>query len=693
MNMRKQMLRLMLLITFALIGLVCYPKQKAYAAATNEVEVVAVAYSDESIIVKNNGNTKIYYANEMDAGRGNWDVIEVGSSETFTVIDFSYLSPNTENILKIKGDKDITPARVIIRKRPQKLEVSINYSTFDSSTKVAELLNIRSTEGTGLEPIVMKDLEWKKGTDGEWLSSDDLQTALLKRYLLKGTILYFRTAALNDVAEVSGPAGYLTETFRADVGGYSYKNEFENYSGAEKDLVFTTLPDGTQGRRAGTEVRLKINKQAVTPATKVDGSEFTMDIDYGQEYRISFDGGKTYPIDWTKVTDRTGKPLQLADMIKNKDGADGLTVQFPAMSIDVRDYATEKAASSRIRTTNIPAQRGVVSPTVEGTPVTADDSVYVSYSGTKNLIVNIPRATEDAPYEYTVTKDGSTLDLSRAVWVEISKGTAVKIASTKAVDGSTIYFRKKEIKYQAETRTHLEVAFQMASTYTTFKVSYPSLPIAPKKTYVYTKGFSGDIDIIVPLNVAGRKPFENKVKTVKLGTKEIPFTLLYYPSFSGTMDKDVVNYMYIRLTGAELAKMTNCTARSLSIYYENGTVDKSSSKLTIKNPTDAGNLLMQPTVGATPNTTLVTVLSMIPSTNQLYYAFTAAEVTGKKCEDAINITDTAYKVLDPAVAIDTTGKSGQWLTVYELVKPVLPGDPSYIVRYKSIQLTDAMIGK
>ncbi len=678
--MKKQMLRL-LLLTIAMLAWICYPEKKAFAAG-NEVEVVAVAYSDESIIVKNNNNKKIYFATEMDAGRGNWDMIEVGTGDVFTVIDFSYLSPNMENILKIKGDLDTTPSRVIINKRPQKLEVSINYSNFDSSTTVAQLLNIRSTEGTGQYPITMDDLQWKKGADGEWLDSDDLKTALLRRYLLKGTNLYFRTTALNDVAKVTAPSGYTTSMFLSDSGSYSYKNAFAQLSTAQSTLAFdpTSLPDGTEGRRPGAEVRLKINKQASTPVTKVDGSEFTMDIDYGQEYRISLDGGLTYN-NWTQVTDRTGKPLKLKDMLN--DGSNGLTDSFPAMAIDVRDYSTAKAASSRIVTTNIPTQRVIAVSAIEGTPTVADNNVYVSYNGVKNLIVTIPSATEDYPYEYTVVKSGSSLDIERAVWVEISKNTPVKIASTKAADGSTVYFRKKEIKFQAETRTHAQVDFQMASTYATFAASYPSLPVAPKMTYIYTKGYSGDIQILIPLNVAGRKPFENHVKSVKLGTKELPFTLYYSPSLPGSMSPSVVNYMRIDLTGTELAKMANCTARSLSIYYDNGTVDKTSSKLTIKNPTDAGTLFMTATTDTVTNKTLVSVASLIPSGNHLVYTITAAQISGKKTEDK---TDSSYTDLDSTGIIDTAGKSQQWLTVYEVTTPAVAGDPSYIVRLKSVQL-------
>ena len=693
--MKKQMLRLVLFFA-AVLGLICYPENKAYASATttDEIQVIAVAYSDESIIIKNNGNTKIYFASEMDASRDKWEIIECGTSDKFTVIDFSYLSPSAENILKIKGDKDSTPERVIINKRPQKLAVSINYSTFDNTT-VGELLNIQSTEGDGLKPITINDLEWKKGADGEWLEAKYLQTALLKRYLLKGTVLYFRIAALNDVATYSDTlAPYTIDDFRDEAGSYSYKNSFEKLlkekSVLPENLTFTSFPNGTKGRRAGAEVKLKINKQAVTPVVNVNGSKFTMAIKYGQEYRISTNGGTSYG-DWTKVTDTLSKPLKLKDMLK--DGSDGLADPFPAMMIDVRDYSTAKAASSRIVTTSIPEQRTIVGSVKVDTPTVADGNIYVSYNGNKNLIVTIPYATENEPYEYTVVKSGNLVDfdVDRATWTAISKNTPVKIASTKAVDGSMIFFRKKEIKYKAATSRSTQVNFQLASTYVNFKVAYPSIPAAPKKTYVYTKGTLRDVEIIVPLNEVGKNPFETKVVSIKLGTKEIPFTLFYSPSLPESMSNSVVNYMKITLSGADLDKMANCNARALSIYYEKGTVDKSSSKLTIKNPTPAGKLFFTPVAGTAPNTTIVNMTSSIAPTNRLMYTITSDKITGKNQEDTV---DGSYTILDPTVPIDTTGKVGLWLTVYEVTIPAAAGDPSYIVNYgDSVQLTDGMIAK
>jgi hypothetical protein len=694
-NMKKQMLRFVLFFA-AVLGLICYPEKKAFASAptTNEIQVIAVAYSDESIIIKNNDNTKIYFASEADASRDKWDVIECGTDK-FTVIDFSYLSSSAENILKIKGDKDPTPERIIINKRPQKLAISINYSTFDNTT-VGELLNIQSTEGDGEKPITINDLEWKKGPDGEWLDATYLKTALLKRYLLKGTVLYFRIAALNDVAAFNPTtlAPYTIDDFRDEAGSYSYKNSFEKlYSEKSiypEDLTFISFPNGTKGRRAGSEVKLKINKQAVTPVVNVNGSKFTMAIKYGQEYRISTDGGASYG-GWTKVTDTLSKPLKLKDMLK--DGSDGLTDPFPAMMIDVRDYSTAKAASSRIVTTNIPEQRTIAGSVQVDTPAVADGNIYVSYNGNKNIIVTIPYATENEPYEYAVVKSGNVndFDVDRATWTAISKNTPVKIASTKAVDGSMIFFRKKEIKYKAATSRSTQVNFQLASTYVNFKVTYPSIPAAPKKTYVYTKGTLRNVEIIVPLNEVGKNPFETKAVSVKLGTKEIPFTLSYSPALPESMSNSVVNYMKITLSGADLDKMANSNARALYIYYEKGTVDKTSSKLTIKNPTPAGKLFFTPVAGTAPNTTLVNLTSSIAPTNRLMYTFTADKVSSKNQEDAV---DGSYTILDPTNTIDTTGKAGQWLTVYEVTIPAAAGDPSYIVNYgDSVQLTDEMIAK
>ena len=51
-----------------LAGTLLYPG-RAYAALANPVQITSVDYEEENIEVKNNGNTKIYFATETETGR------------------------------------------------------------------------------------------------------------------------------------------------------------------------------------------------------------------------------------------------------------------------------------------------------------------------------------------------------------------------------------------------------------------------------------------------------------------------------------------------------------------------------------------------------------------------------------------------------------------------------------------------
>jgi len=285
-----------------LLGVVYFKNDIALAAGS--VTIKTVDYQEENIIVNNNGNTKIYFATENDAAKNSWDMIpaDVNSDDT-TTIDFSWLSPTVEQVLIIKGEDNVQ-RRVILKPRAKRLEISISYDKMDSlgkSQTIGSLLNIMTTEGTAVNPIIWDDLEWRKGTNGSWKSVSELTVALLEKLQVKGADLYFRIKAVNDNS---------------------------------------ANPDGTNGRRASGEVRLKIAKQTTTGSISVDGEKFNAQIRYGKEYRVTYNGTTT---NWTKITDKSVKAVSFKDMLKN--GADGLSpaTKFPEMVIEVRDDLPQKS--------------------------------------------------------------------------------------------------------------------------------------------------------------------------------------------------------------------------------------------------------------------------------------------------------------------------------------------------------------
>lgn len=682
--MEKRSIRIaqgLFVLCLALLAVILSPKQIA-AAATDPVKVVAVEYYEEQVFVLNNGNSKIYYATEADAARSNWEVIPVDSGD-FTMIDISWLPESVENILVVRGDENKTQSRIIIGAKPTKLSVTINYgnmSLVGAGQPIGAMVNIMSSVGNGNNPITFNDLEWRKGTNGQWRNSSELTVELFEKYLTKGTNLYFRIRAVDDQATLSNSSGNIDLNARRKAGqsgGLSY------YKG-QTLTVGTNYPEGRGGRRFSTEVKVKVVKQAPSMVTGIDGSKFFAAIKYGNEYRVTTNGTTS---GWAQVTDKTVKSLSLSTVLKqpSKDGTIKANA-FPAMKIEVRNYATTKAVASKITEINLSAQRTLESTVVKGklpaNPSNEDkEKIYVYYNGDKNIGITIPLATTSNAYEYCITKENESIDISKASWTAITKATEVKVLPAKAVDGGTLYIRQKEIKSQAATSTKPAVGYQLASTYVTHKISYPSVPVIAKETHVFTKGYSGDYVFDVVLSVVGKESFENEIKTIKLGTKEITFEAAPVAVIDGK------NVLKVTLKKASLEALANCIGKPITITFKNGTIDKTSIKLTIQNPSLAGTLSITNTKGTNTGTSF-TVGTTKASTNTWCYVITETAIANVTTMDTLTkivpgktpngfTTNTVDDI--PITATD------KYITIFEI------NSAGFVVKYKSILLTSDMI--
>lgn len=670
---RMKGVKLILYFSLVLVAVLLLPRQTVLAASP--VQIAGVEYYDENVTVFNNGNTKIYYATEVDAAKGNWDVIPADSGD-FTVIDMSWLSATTENILKIKGDLNQTQTRLVMKERAKKLEISINYQGLDGlamTDSIGPLVNIMSSEGTGSKPITFSDLEWRKGTTGRWQSTTTLTRSVLEKYLVKGTNLYFRIRAVNDYVDMS--VGGTPVDLNADLANGIYRS-IATYS-APGLTYGTDYPDGSKGRRFSTEVKVKIAKTSPPMVYGIDGSKFTADIKYGKEYRVTkIDGVAVANPKWIKITDRAKKNLRLKEILNNGI-SDGSTADkaFPSMTLEVRNYATSKAAASKITEIELNAQRTLTGTVkVEAAPSGAsasDPNIYVVYNGTKNISITIPAASAAQPYEYCVVKPTETFNFDYASWTTISKNTAVKILASKAVDGGTLYVRQKEIKSKAATKTTPAVAYALASTYLTHDIRYPSDPVPQKATFTYIKKYttSTPITFTITCNGPGRTPFETAIKNIKLGTKEINFTQ------NLSTGPDGVQTITVVLSSESLESMTNCTNKALTINFMNGTVDKTSVKLTIQNATPSGTLTtLAPTKGTVTGTTSITVVNTPATGNKLVYKV-GPKVTGA------NIQDVVSDAADFTNGMNIAVTAGQFVTIYEV------DATNHIIKFKSIEIT------
>lgn len=660
-NVRNTFLILGLTVLFSVLLL---SNDKQVYAAT-KVEINSVDYYNENIVINNDSNTKFYFATDTEAANNKWDVIPADSGST-TTIDFSWLSASAENYLMVKGNADTDPVRLIIRKKPEKLNISINYTDMDklsSTASIASIVNIMSTEGTGSDPIDFSDLEWRKGDNGQWQSSSTLTVSMLNKFLIRGTYVYFRICAVND-----------------------------NMSG-------TYYPDGSNGRRFSDPQKIRIVAKTASMVYGIDGEKFTAAIGYGKEYKVTvtYPGSVTASSDWIQVTDRTSTvPLAtLANCVTHSIGDtnasiihDGETVAFPEMLIQVRKYATDKAASSKITNISLDSQRTLTKPVIKGVPAddavaTGDDNIYVSYGGNQYLTLYVPLASTTLPYEYCVVKPGSTFNLSKLSWTTITKGTGVKVLASKAVDGGILYIRQKEIKYKAATDTSNAVAYELASTYETFNINYPAVPAVEKTSLTYVKGYPAPLVFNVQLNVNGKLPYETAISSIKLGTKEIGFT-----SESYTLPSDsTVQCLKVTLNGDDVKLLANCSIKPLTITFANGTVNKISVKLTVKSPTLAGSLIASAAKGTASGTTAVTVSSVVGSGDSLVYIVSSSAVSGKYIEDTIASGN--YHAFTSGADIAVT--AGQYVTVYEISTTSMSDAASNIKDYKCIQITSDLI--
>lgn len=677
--MEKKLIRkvhLLALFLLASVGIILMQNQTALAAT--KVQVASVEYYDDNIIVRNNGNEKISFATEIEASKGNWETVTADKGE-FTMIDISWMSPTVENILMVKGEDDPTntKSRVIIKERPTKLEVKINYTNIDKladDVTIAPLVNIMATAGTGSNPINFDDLEWRKGTNGQWQSTRSLTVGILEKLLVKGTYIYFRIRAVDDHVDVS----------RAGVPIKINDNWINGISGGmmaytDDTLAFgTNYPDGLKGRRFSNEVKVKITRKSPPMVYGIDGEKFTADIKYGKEYRVTVNGVTS---EWKQVIDRTTKYIPLESIVNDK--SNGTIDPFPEMTIEIRDYATSKSASSKITEIILEEQRTLDASLIKSgkAPANAvedgDKNIYIDYNGNKNMILTIPTASMYQPYEYTVVKKNNSFDLQRAAWTSVTKGTEVKILASKAVDGGTLYVRKKEILSKAATRSSDAITYALASTYVTSPINYPSTPVIQRETYTFTKGYSSSITFDVVLNEAGKNPFENSVKSIKLGTKEIghKFTI------TNSSTTPVVKTMHITLEASSLNALTNCYNKAISIYFDNGTVDKTSVRLTIQSATSAPLLTATIGKGTNTGTTSFTVVGSKALGNTWSYVVTNEAIPGVNKEDKItNVTAVTPAGFTTATVDNITATDKQFITIFET------DADGFIVKFKCITM-------
>lgn len=440
-------------VLFGAMSLLLFGRTSAAHAAGNATMLpdtsILVDYEFEEMEVMAGQNTVIYYSDVSNAVT--WEEVEV-DSDGKAVFDISWVKPNYTTRVYVKGDKDsLVTARYIEAQEKLTAEfvgdisaadvvdidtwkqVYKNYPTFTSET--GYILFFIKQGGADTAYFDVENIEWRKGTYGNWQSFDKLN---LSQMNAKGASLYFRIKAVNDAVD---PAN-------------------------TQEII--------KGHRYSSEARVTLQKLAAAPTVSVNNATMTLTLRNGMEYSLNDKDWTLIPtyskkatgnavavpvvdfdilpttnqrvttvavplvlgvaanrkIDATIVTQNPGK----YEVEKNEDG------EITGIYVFARTAAGQRKSASK--TTK------VLIPFAKADPDIAND-ITIEYQKTKKgdsgiTITNNTNATDGTNYQYAIVDDPDNLTpeaLSELKWSTLKAAKSVKVSSTKALTGKYLIFR------------------------------------------------------------------------------------------------------------------------------------------------------------------------------------------------------------------------------------------------------------
>jgi len=471
--MRKLCKGMLLLLGVAAVALLAGGKRTDAAGNATMLpdEAIRVNYEYEEMVVNAGQNTVIYYADNANANI--WEEAEVVDGKA--VFDISWVKAGVTTRVYLRGDKDsLVTARYInaeekfsadfvgdisaadvVDVENWKNEYS-QYPQFTSET--GYILFFTKKGGAETAYFDMENIEWKKGTSGNWRDFAELNLAEMNS---KGATLYFRIKAVNDedTADKISGARYSSDAkiflqkkaiaptvnVNNATMSISIRNGME-YSLNEEDwyLVPTYAKAAT-----GNDVSVKVEDYDILPTTNQRVTTlavpFVLDVEANRK------------IDATLVADYPDK----YEVKKNEAG------ETVGIYVYVRTAAGERKSASKTETVLIPFAKAV--PDIE-------NDITVEYqktkSGTSGLILTNNTTTKDGvDYQYAVVDDPDNMtgeELSELKWSTLKTTKTVKLSSSRALTGKYLIFR-----VAAKSKNELPSEF----------VKYPYQIIYDKVTY------------------------------------------------------------------------------------------------------------------------------------------------------------------------------------------------------------------
>lgn len=445
------------------MSLILFGKAFAVHAAGNATMLpdtsILVDYEFEEMEITAGQNTVIYYSDVSNAVA--WEEVEVGSDGK-AVFDISWVKPNYTTRVYVKGDKDsLVTARYIEAQEKLSAEfvgdisaadvvdidtwkqVYKKYPSFTSET--GYILFFTKQGGADTAYFDVENIEWRKGTYGNWQSFDKLN---LSQMNAKGASLYFRIKAVNDADtqdKISGHryssearvtlqklAAAPTVSVNNATMTLTLRNGME-YSLNDKD--WTLIP--TYSKKAtGNDVAVPVVDFDILPTTNQRVTTVAVPL--------VLDVAANRKIDATIVTQNPGK----YEVEKNEDG------ELTGIYVFARMAAGQRKSASK--TTK------VLIPFAKADPDIAND-ITVEYQKTKKgdsgvILTNNTDTVDGVNYQYAIVDDPDNLtpeELSELKWSTLKAAKSVKVSSTKALTGKYLIFR-----VVAASKSELPSAYQ-----------------------------------------------------------------------------------------------------------------------------------------------------------------------------------------------------------------------------------------
>lgn len=448
---------------------------------------ILVDYEFEEMEITAGRNKVIYYSDVANAEL--WEAVEAGADGK-AVFDISWVKPNQTTRVYVKGDADnLVTARYVEAQEKLSAEfvgdisaadvVDIdawkqayrNYPSFNNET--GYILFFTRQGGADTAYFNLENIEWRKGTYGNWQSFDRLNLAQMSA---KGASLFFRIKAVNDAVnaantqEIIKGHRYSTEAkvFLQKVAAaptisvnnltmsLTLRNGME-YSLNDKD--WTLIPTYSKNATSN-EVAVKVVDFDILPTTNRRVTTVAVPL--------ILDVATNRKIDASIVTENPGK----YEVEKNEAG------ELTGIYVFVRVAAGQRKAASK--TTK------VLIPFATENPDIAND-ITVEYQKTKKgnsgiVITNNTNAKDGTNYQYAIVDDPDRLtpeELSELKWSTLKAAKSVRVSSTKALTGKYLIFR-----VLAGSKSELPSAYQKYP----YRILYDKVAYAAISTTSYYPG-------------------------------------------------------------------------------------------------------------------------------------------------------------------------------------------------------------